>query len=69
MKKIKKTLRSENDMKAVNALLFLALLLSGRGVLYIPYLLWIIYRWSVSKTVGPKRASWSTAPLSPWRRC
>lgn len=43
MKKIKKILWSENGMKVVNALFFLALLLPGSGVLFAAYLLWIVY--------------------------
>ena len=43
MKKIKKLIFSENGMKAVNTLFFLAILFYRSGLLFVAYLVWICY--------------------------
>lgn len=43
MRKIKEILFSENGMKVVNTLFFLAMLFYWSGLLFVAYIVWICY--------------------------
>lgn len=43
MERVKEILFSQRGMAVVNTLLFLALLLRGRGIIFAAYLVWIVY--------------------------
>lgn len=43
MRKIKELIFSENGMKAVNTLFFLAMLFYRSGLLFVAYIVWICY--------------------------
>ena len=43
MRKIKEILFSENGMKAVNTLFFLAMFFYSSGLLFVAYIVWICY--------------------------
>lgn len=43
MNKIKRALTSENGMKIINVIFFLAMLVRNRGIIFAAYTFWIIY--------------------------
>lgn len=43
MRKIKELIFSENGMKAVNTLFFLAMFFYSSGLLFVAYIVWICY--------------------------